>query len=129
MLEREIWQPNHRHLPADAQLVAGSPRAQRVCAWRARLLVFSEAACVGDAQAEEICADMLSLVCWQQELLIPLPAPPLLPCDGAATGPRSPGTPERDMPLLGPSLALCHPSPPARSCSPPLADEVLGVGV
>lgn len=123
MSEREIWQPNRRHLSADARWVAGSPRAQRVC--------LSERGCqyfrrrrVRDVQTEEICADVSSLVRLEQELLILPPAPPnASPCRGC-TGPRSPSAPERGAPP-----APRHPSAPAPSCLPPPADGVLGVGV
>lgn len=117
MSEREIWQPNRRHLSADARWVAGSPRARRVC--------LSERGCqyfrrrrVRDVQTEEICADVSSLVRLERELLILPPAPPPPPqCLPMSRLHRSP-LPQR--PRAGcPPPAPCHPSAPAPSCSPP----------
>jgi len=136
MSEQEIWQPIHRHLPADAGRVAGSPGAQRahipppgplsVCL--ASEAVFSETAGVGDVQTEEICADVSGLVCSERELLIPLPPPLPPPRAGAAPVPTPPSPRSGRCPCLVPLWhhAIPHPLPPAAL---PMADGIVGVGV
>lgn len=45
MSEREIWQLNHWHLPADVGCVAGSPGAQRVCLASEAVSIFGGGVC------------------------------------------------------------------------------------
>lgn len=106
------WSPlerlSHWHLSAGARSNSG-------CAQQVRLSGLLEMACSREVQTGNPCRRVGSRVPGVG-IAHPAPAPSLPPWVKAALVPSSLG---QEQPLLGPSLALCHPSAPAPSCCPP----------
>lgn len=55
VMSEQIWQPNCRHLPADAGRVAGSPGAQCACLASEAVSIFGDGVCRGRADGANMC--------------------------------------------------------------------------
>lgn len=121
------WQGSHAvsergpssswHLSVGVQSVACSPKAQHVCSAREAVSTAGDPSVAGMCR-QEICADVLGLVCSDRELLILLPAPSLHPWDNAALVPTHPAGWSRS-PCLVPPQHCAIPQPMPSAAVPP----------
>lgn len=88
-----------------------------VCAQQVRPSVLLEMACVRDVQTGNMRRRVGSCV-LRVGITHPASCPLAASLGQGCPGPHSPRSLKQEKPLLGPSLALCHPSGPAPSCCP-----------